>query len=75
MSKPRFHHGHGKARGNLRTEVTTAFGVDEVRKAVDKINARTQAFNYYHAEDVRYAKQRAKITLPLAISEWLNKEV
>lgn len=72
MSKPRFHHGKGN---NHRTEVVTAFGVDEAVAAAKIINGRTRAFNYYHREDIRYKKDRAKITLPADITAWLNKEV
>lgn len=55
--------------------VTTAFGIEGAVDAAKQINARTRAFNYHHSEDVRYAKARAKITLPVGITAWLNKEV
>lgn len=73
MSKPtdRFK----RAMGNMRVEVTTAFGVENVCDAVDRINRRTAWLNTNGADERRYARERAKITMPADITAWLAKEV
>ncbi len=66
---------HYKPRGNLRTVVTTACTPEAIVDAVKRINHRTRMADLYTRETREYAKQRAKVSLPLALSEWLRKEV
>ncbi len=66
---------HATAFSNMSVVVTTAFGVQGAVDAAERINKRTRAFNYYHREDAAYKKARSKITMPVDITAWLNKEV
>ena len=57
----------------MRTEVTTAFGVEGTVDAVKKINNRTAWINARGKETREYDKARKKVTLPMAVTDWLNK--
>lgn len=59
------------AKGNMRTEMVTAWGVEGAIEAAAKINARTAWLNSDGADARRYARARAKITMPADITAWL----